>query len=520
MIKLSSKQFTKSFLRNPIWVNGYKSFNYLLNRPFGWLYVCGDEEELYRISRKRKSDQRAQGCFASVPCEKFLIDACRRAAEDSMNHVLRFVQCKKQCQCCLLPLVYRGKIYGFFVLCHMDTSGKSMLQVLSSFNYFLQARVECVFKEQEIALIYENLHPRALAMSTMHTVHRIISSSLNINDLLPRLTRFTMQVLKADYASIFFMDDSRRFLVKQFDAAVPEFYRGIKQKKIHLEKSVYENTVSMGVPYVTKRLLAVPLIEDDVIGVIVVMRSLKENEFGKVDLEVLRTVSEQAVIAIKNAQMFEVHEKITSGSVESLSHMIDLNAHQERTKYSDVFDVLTMELSKALKLRTIERKNLQLATKLLNRAHLGIPEHIRAKKGELTESDIDVIKKHPFKAVEIIQSVESLGAVVPIVLYHHEWYDGTGYPHGLRGEEIPLTARIVSLVMVFIALISDRPYRVAKTIGVAVEEIVALSGSQFDPKVVDAFLRIIKKNEIKMLLVKSVGKKESDGTGKKSRHTD
>ena len=118
---------------------------------------------------------------------------------------------------------------------------------------------------------------------------------------------------------------------------------------------------------------------------------------------------------------------------------------------------------------------------------LAVPDSVLLKAGKLTESEWTVIKRHPSHARDVLAPIHYLGDAVDIPWAHHEHWDGSGYPRGLRGEEIPLSARIFTVVDVWDALISDRPYRAAMDASAALEHIRAMAGTQFDPAVVAAF---------------------------------
>jgi HD-GYP domain-containing protein (c-di-GMP phosphodiesterase class II) len=121
---------------------------------------------------------------------------------------------------------------------------------------------------------------------------------------------------------------------------------------------------------------------------------------------------------------------------------------------------------------------------------IGIGEAILRKPGKLTADEFEQIKKHPEIAQQIISKVQFLTPIVPMILYHQESWDGSGYPAGLKGEEIPLGSRIVAVINAFDAMVSERPYRQPLSESQAVEELKRGAGSQFDPKVVEAFLRV------------------------------
>ena len=118
---------------------------------------------------------------------------------------------------------------------------------------------------------------------------------------------------------------------------------------------------------------------------------------------------------------------------------------------------------------------------------IGVPEGILGKTGPLTREEWEIVKTHPLIGGQICAPVKFLRKAIPLIEAHHERWDGTGYPRGMKGEEIPLQARIFSIVDAFDAMTSDRPYRTSLSFEVAVNEIVRASGTQFDPGVVRAF---------------------------------
>jgi HD-GYP domain-containing protein (c-di-GMP phosphodiesterase class II) len=125
---------------------------------------------------------------------------------------------------------------------------------------------------------------------------------------------------------------------------------------------------------------------------------------------------------------------------------------------------------------------------------MAIPDGILLKPGKLSEDEWDVMKEHPVYAFQMLSPIEYLKDALDIPYLHHERWDGTGYPQGLKGEEIPLAARIFAVIDVWDALQSDRPYRPAWTEDQALEHIREMSGSHFDPEVAAEFLEMIKKS--------------------------
>jgi len=159
--------------------------------------------------------------------------------------------------------------------------------------------------------------------------------------------------------------------------------------------------------------------------------------------------------------------------------------HVEKTVYYAV------EIARRFSLPAQEIEFIRQAAILHDLGKVGISEKILIKKGKLSPSEFKQIKQHPRIAAEILRAVHFFHPVIPIILSHHERWDGRGYPYGLKGEEIPLGARILAIADVFQALISDRPYRKAYPFSEAVKIIKNGRASYFDPRVVDAFLELL-----------------------------
>lgn len=176
-------------------------------------------------------------------------------------------------------------------------------------------------------------------------------------------------------------------------------------------------------------------------------------------------------------------------TVRSLVAAIDAKdsytkGHQERVA---VFSTL---LGEALNLPREELDLLQQAAILHDIGKIGIPELILRKTTKLTIEEFEIIKQHPAIGAEIISPVEFLKDAVPIILHHHEKYDGTGYPEGISSEQIPLGARIITVADAVDAMLSDRPYAQARSLSQVREELRICSGTHFDPELAEAALKI------------------------------
>lgn len=175
------------------------------------------------------------------------------------------------------------------------------------------------------------------------------------------------------------------------------------------------------------------------------------------------------------------------GTMESLAHTVE--ARDPYTGgHSHRLESLSVAVSRQLKLSEEQAARLERAGELHDIGKIGIPEAILAKPGPLNPDEWKVMKDHPVVGAEIVRRIPFLRDVAPIVKHHHEHYDGSGYPDGLAGDDIPFEARVLTVLDAFDAMISDRPYRKALSLETAVGELQVAAGSQFDPAIVEAFL--------------------------------
>jgi putative nucleotidyltransferase with HDIG domain len=147
-------------------------------------------------------------------------------------------------------------------------------------------------------------------------------------------------------------------------------------------------------------------------------------------------------------------------------------------------------IAAALNFSDQERADLKTAALLHDIGKIGITDFILGKEGPLTEKERAVIRSHTYKGVEILKPLQQYQPILPSILHHHERYDGTGYPSGLAGEQIPLHARIISIADTYDAIISTRPYRKGNSHKEALDELKLFSGTQFDPRIVKAFMSV------------------------------
>ncbi len=198
----------------------------------------------------------------------------------------------------------------------------------------------------------------------------------------------------------------------------------------------------------------------------------------------MRKIVEKQRLQADNLQLFDTI-KVLALALDARDHYTHGHS-QQVTEYA-------VDIAREMGLSFKEIDIIRDAGVLHDIGKIGIPDAILLKPGRLTEEEYAEIKKHPVIGKKILEPVNCLADKIPLIYHHHERIDGKGYPEGLEGDNIPLGARILAVADAYQAMTSDRPYRKALPSLIAIEELKRYKGRQFDPDIVDAFLRVLKR---------------------------
>lgn len=247
---------------------------------------------------------------------------------------------------------------------------------------------------------------------------------------------------------------------------------------------------------------------DDLLGVLLLSKKKNNREFQREELDFFSALASDVTMAIRNARLFKqleiekdkLHDMFINTTVafaqtiEAKDHYT--HGHTERVTY------LSLELAKAL----MKDSSLNINGEFLEQIHIaallhdigkiGVPESILNKEGPLNDEEWKTMKEHAARGARILQPIKELASVLLGVKYHHERYDGKGYPEGLIGDKIPIIAAIIGVADSYDAMTTDRPYRKAKSKEVAIAEIQSLSEKQFHPQVVSAMLQLSREGKL------------------------
>ncbi|MGQ9628864.1 MAG: HD domain-containing phosphohydrolase [bacterium] len=248
-------------------------------------------------------------------------------------------------------------------------------------------------------------------------------------------------------------------------------------------------------------ILCVPIkMKGNVYGVILLVADDRARTFDVGDAQVISIVAAYMASAMEIEALDRDFQSLFLSVIHTLASAIDARDHYTRG-HSERINVLSlvilneMEASLNLNFPPSFRETLQLVALLHDIGKIGTMEGILNKPDRLTDMEYEEIKKHPVVGKQILEQIDRLKDAIPGVYHHHEHYDGSGYPDGLRGDEIPLTARIVAVADAFDVMVGGRNYREKISVDKAMEEIKLQAGKQFDPQVVEHFFRGYRANE-------------------------
>jgi response regulator RpfG family c-di-GMP phosphodiesterase len=232
------------------------------------------------------------------------------------------------------------------------------------------------------------------------------------------------------------------------------------------------------------------IVKQNLRGVVLTGPRLSGEAYTPYEIEMLHSACNSAGIGMDNARLFRELQSTYLSTVKALVSIIEAKdsytkGHTERVADYSVGIAAKMRLSKT------RVREIAFGAVLHDIGKLLVYERVLNKPGNLTEEEWEMLKQHPEAGAEIIENMEFLAGTVPLVRHHHERYDGSGYPDGLRADQIPLGARIIAVADAFDAMTTDRPYRAALEFPTAIRVLRTKAGSQFDPEVVNAFIELV-----------------------------
>ena len=343
---------------------------------------------------------------------------------------------------------------------------------------------------QELSTVYEEL-------SLLYRVSGIFSS-LSIDDICNRMIDEAIDTIGVGTAAILFHEEKDDFLFTKACKGAWDACRTFPRDHAVIWKSILskrpsafcriEDTEYRGYISGIRSIMVCPIVgKAKTVGAIVVADKVGDQEFFSHDTKLLMAITSQAGLAIENAFLYTELEALLVGAIKSLVKALEATSywtagHTERvTEYA-------ISIGRFLDLDGDTLEKLKICSLLHDIGKIATPREILNKSEALSENEWTEMKKHPGVGAEILGEMKQFKDVILGIKYHHEHWDGRKSIFGLKKEEIPLLARILSVADTFDALTSDRPYRPKRSKVDAAKEIQRCAGSQFDPEIVQAFL--------------------------------
>ena len=394
---------------------------------------------------------------------------------------------------------------------------EEQIREIECLNVSLEERVEEIeeanYKIADLAGELEdkntNLEKAVTKLSTLYRLGLAINSTIEVENLYHLVVKTTMDALQAQigYITLALPEREELRVVNLLhhgeqlgqDTYVPMKPSSVATWVIRNRRPLLIADINQSpefdrhspLGYERKTVICAPLmVKDEIIGAITVVNKLNNTTYSHEELEHLSTISAQASIAIKNAKLYDEQQKTYLNTIQALVSAIEASdsytrGHSERvTRYS-------LALARELELAQTRLKVIERAAILHDIGKIGIDLSLLHKTEKLTPEDMAELQQHPSIGMKILEPIEFLQDVRLCIGQHHERYDGQGYPNRLSAEQLLLESRILAIADSFDAMTSDRPYRKALGLEVAIKELTDHAGSQFDPSLVPIFVRLL-----------------------------
>ncbi len=336
----------------------------------------------------------------------------------------------------------------------------------------------------------------------LYEISRELNASLDLDHVLDTLLDASVRQVQAPLGYIVLVD-------RETGARFLRCTRGIGSKSTRDRRSsVAEWVLEQGRPLVINRsgrstgnrdsvtgasaAIGVPLSSaDGVHGVVVVADDATDRRFGSDDVRLLATIANQGATAVANAERYATLQEAYLATVRSLAAAIDAKDSYTHG-HSDRVARFAAAVGERVGLSEDEHLALEFASYLHDIGKIGVSEQVLHKPGRLDQTERAQMREHPAIGATILEPVAFPWEIAPIVRHHHEHWDGSGYPDGVAGEEIPLLARILSVADSHEAMVSDRPYRKGMARADALAELERCAGTQFDARIVALFCDVVR----------------------------
>jgi putative nucleotidyltransferase with HDIG domain len=343
------------------------------------------------------------------------------------------------------------------------------------------------------------------ALTTISEIDRAVLSALETEKIVDTVLARMPDVLPCDFASVTLLDPEEPGTVRTYIPQLgprekwwrmpirPEEMQKLRDNRESLLIKVGEEFPKYVAPlsmFGVKSILLLPIFLEQELSGIINVGYRSSPQYSQDDLAQARQLADQVAVALSNARLIEQLKQFSWGTLTALARAIDAKSSWT-AGHSERVTSLAMEIAQVMGYAEKDLERMRRGGLLHDIGKIGTPPGILDKPGRLTPEELKTMRDHVRLGAHILEPVPAFADALPIVLQHHEWVDGSGYPEGRAGDAISLDARIFAVADCFDALVSDRPYRA----GLSREHVIGMikdgSGRQYDPKAVQAFLKVM-----------------------------
>lgn len=335
--------------------------------------------------------------------------------------------------------------------------------------------------------------------SAFHTVYRLITTADSIKNFSLGICRLYRNAFQADKIVLVVKNiDSQGFMKIKIEGNSQQ----VKKGGVSILNSIEREILKQEKAIVLAKRLIYPFVFFDSMGAIYIKRPTCSDIFNDTEIKWFVALSEEIAICLKVYTLYREEQRIMINYIKYVTKMLDQFMPTSSLNTKSTLRLIKA-VAKEIKLSELETKSLENATLLHDAGKIQLPSNILKKQKPLTDEEFKLVMKHPRKGIEMIKNMDLLKPTIPIILHHHERYDGKGYPSKLRKEQIPIGSRILAVLDAFDAMYFGRPYRKRKPLKEIEEELKKEKGKQFDPKIIDDFLKVLHRKDIKKHLQNS-----------------
>jgi response regulator RpfG family c-di-GMP phosphodiesterase len=360
-------------------------------------------------------------------------------------------------------------------------------------------------------LYRENIHLKEAV--SLYKISEAMGSTIRLDFLLNLILETAIKELEADMASFLLVDEKTNRVIPKASLGVP---KGLLQSGLLTgQDSISKWVIKHGRPrvfdkdqfddlllphdlrkYIRSIIIHPLMAKGKVIGILILIKSEGQvSPFTTGQLQMLSIIASKAASAIENSMLYEELKESYLQTLTALANAVEARDIYTRG-HTERVCLMAQSLGRQMGWNEEKLWEVKMGGILHDIGKLGVPDAILNKAESLTQNEFEAMKQHPICGARILEDISFLAPAVPYVLYHHERFDGKGYPYGLRKEEIPIQGRLLAVVDTFDAMTSDRPYRKAKSFKQALDEIKNCAGTQFDPHIAQVFLKAWEKGII------------------------